>query len=102
MPIKVNRGETEEQFVERCIPIEIGYGKSAEVASGICYSIWENRNMKKTTASIVHSKIASIPLNPTKEELEAPCTKGYRQYGMKPGRGGKLVPDCRGPIPGVD
>ncbi len=45
MPINVKSGETESQFVERCIPIEIGYGKSADVAAGICYSIYQNRNM---------------------------------------------------------
>ena len=35
MPINVKSGESEQEFVERCIPIEIGYGKSADVASGI-------------------------------------------------------------------
>tara|TARA_R100001198_G_C5221423_1_gene203432 strand:+ start:1244 stop:1537 length:294 start_codon:yes stop_codon:yes gene_type:complete len=93
MPIKVKSGETEQDFVSRCIPIEIGYGKSIDVASGICYSIYQNRNMKKTTASIVHSKIAGIPLNPTKEELKAPCTQGYEQYGMKI-KNGRKVPNC--------
>ena len=33
MPINVKSGESEKEFVERCIPIEIGYGKSADVAS---------------------------------------------------------------------
>ena len=45
MPINVKSGESEQEFVERCIPIEIGYGKSADVAAGICYSIYQNRNM---------------------------------------------------------
>jgi len=92
MPIKVNRGETEEQFVERCIPIEIGYGKSADVAAGICYSIWENRNMKKTTASIVSQKLADIS---NKEELISPnpCQSGYIAIGLKP-KGGRMVPNC--------
>jgi hypothetical protein len=62
MPVKVKSGESEQEFVSRCIPIEIGYGKSSDVASGICYSIYQNRTMKRTTASIVHSKIADIPL----------------------------------------
>ena len=92
MPIKVNRGETEEQFVERCIPIEIGYGKSADVAAGICYSIWQNRNMKKTTASIVSQKLADIS---NKEELISPnpCQSGYIAIGLKP-KGGRMVPNC--------
>ena len=59
MPVPPPRaGETEEQFVQRCIPIEIGAGKSADVAAGICYSMYQNRNM--TTQQRVHQKIAQL------------------------------------------
>ena len=58
MPIKVKSGETEEQFVERCVPIEIGYGKDASVATAICYSIYQNRTM--STQQRVHQKIAKL------------------------------------------
>ena len=91
MPIKVKSGETEEQFVQRCVPIEIGYGKSAEVASGICYSIYQNRNMKKTTQQIVNQKIADLK----KEELITPnpCQSGYIAIGTKI-KDGREVPNC--------
>ena len=62
MPVKVNPSETEQQFIDRCIPIEIGYGKEIDVAQGICYSIWENRNMNKSNEQRVLSKINRINL----------------------------------------
>ena len=91
MPIKVKSGETEQEFVSRCIPIEIGYGKSADVASGICYSIYQNRNMKKTTQQIVNQKIADLK----KEELITPnpCQSGYIAIGTKI-KDGREVPNC--------
>ena len=59
MPVpKPRRGETEEQFISRCVPVEIGAGKELDVAQGICYSMWQNRNM--TTQQRVHQKIARL------------------------------------------
>ena len=89
MPISVKSGETEQEFVSRCIPIEIGYGKSADVASGICYSIYQNRNM--TTQQRVNQKIADLK----KEELITPnpCQSGYIAIGTKI-KDGREVPNC--------
>ncbi len=89
MPINVKSGESEQEFVERCIPIEIGYGKSADVASGICYSIYQNRNM--TTQQRVNQKIADLK----KEELITPnpCQSGYIAIGTKI-KDGREVPNC--------
>ena len=89
MPINVKSGESEKEFVERCIPIEIGYGKSADVAAGICYSIYQNRNM--TTQQRVNQKIADLK----KEELITPnpCQSGYIAIGTKI-KDGREVPNC--------
>ena len=89
MPINVKSGESEQEFVSRCIPIEIGYGKSADVASGICYSIYQNRNM--TTQQRVNKKIADLK----KEELITPnpCQSGYIAIGTKI-KDGREVPNC--------
>jgi hypothetical protein len=89
MPINVKSGESEQEFVSRCIPIEIGYGKSADVASGICYSIYQNRNM--TTQQRVNQKIADLK----KEELITPnpCQSGYIAIGTKI-KDGREVPNC--------
>ena len=88
MPIKVNPSETEQEFIDRCIPIEIGYGKEIDVAQGICYSMWENRNMNKSTTQRVLSKVNQINLlSPN------PCTEGYIAYGTKI-KNGREVPNC--------
>lgn len=89
MPINVKSGESEQEFVSRCIPIEIGAGKSADVAAGICYSIYQNRNM--TTQQRVNQKIADLK----KEELITPnpCQSGYIAIGTKI-KDGREVPNC--------
>lgn len=92
MPINIKPGETEEQFIGRCIGIEIGAGKDQDQATAICYSVWENRNMKKTTQQSVNAKINDIG---RKQELITPnpCQEGYVAIGLKP-KGGRLVPNC--------
>ena len=50
MPVdKPKAGETREEYLEYCIPVEIKSGKDQDQAVAICNSMWENRNMKKTT-----------------------------------------------------
>lgn len=36
-------GESEEEFIGRCVPILIGEGKEQEQAVAICYSYWEDK-----------------------------------------------------------
>jgi hypothetical protein len=46
MPIdKPKAGETEEEYLEYCIPEEIKAGKEPDVAAGICYSIYREEKM---------------------------------------------------------
>ena len=92
MPVKVKPGEKEQEFISRCIGIEKSFGKEDDVAAAICYSYWENRNMKKSTQSIVNQKLNDIS---RKEELiePNPCQEGYIAIGLKP-KGGRMVPNC--------
>ena len=46
MPIKRKSGESRNEFLERCIPIEIGNGKSQDQAVAICISIFEEKQLK--------------------------------------------------------
>lgn len=41
-------GETEQEFVSRCIPVVMAEGtaKDARQASAICYSMFDRRNKK--------------------------------------------------------
>jgi hypothetical protein len=46
MPISRKPGELKEDFIARCIPIEIGNGYSPDQASAICYTYWEEKQLK--------------------------------------------------------
>ena len=91
MPIKIKPNEKKDDFIQRCISEEMGYGKDESQAVGMCYSYWESRRM--STQQRVISAMNDIILNPTQEELKAPCTENYEQYGMKI-KNGRKVPNC--------
>ena len=99
MPVNVNKGESESEFISRCIGEEIGGGKEQDVAAAICYSYWDKENMKKVTdtTSKVMAKVAYDTkfrgINLMAEAGEDPCWDGYEQYGTKD-MDGREVPNC--------
>ena len=99
MPVNVNKGESESEFISRCIGEEIGAGYESEQAAAICYSYWDKENMKKVTdtTSKVMAKVAYDTkfrgINLMAEADEDPCWDGYEQYGTKD-MGGREVPNC--------
>ena len=44
--VEPNAGETEEEFIPRCISYMVGEGKDQDQAAAICYSKWENKDQK--------------------------------------------------------
>jgi len=42
--VEPNAGESEEDFIPRCIEYVVGEGKDQEQAAAICYSKWSSRN----------------------------------------------------------
>ena len=91
MPIpSPNRFKDKDSFIAKCMEVEISSGKDQEQAAGICYSVWENRNM--TTQQRVNQKIADLS---REQELITPnpCQDGYVAIGLKP-KGGRMVPNC--------
>ena len=94
MPIKIKPNERKDDFIQRCISEEMGYGRSESQSVGMCYSYWEeNRLSKMNSQGRYLNALKGISLNPTQEELKAPCTDGYEQYGMKI-KNGMKVPNC--------
>jgi len=105
MPVNPNKGETQDEFVSRCIAEEVSAGYASDQAAAICYSYWDKDKMSKIkdTQSKVMAKIAydtkykGIHLGqilPNGEyEFEEPCWPGYTQYGTKD-MGGREVPNC--------
>ena len=99
MPVNVNKGENENEFISRCISEEVGSGKEQDQAVAICYSYWDKENMKKATtmSSKVHARVAYDTkyrgINLMAEAGDDPCWDGYEQYGTKD-MGGREVPNC--------
>ena len=103
MPIKPKSNESRDQFISRCIEIEIEAGYSQEVAGAICYTKWREEKMKKSNQRVAAkiqniSKFKGINLNFAGEvNMEEPCWENYIQIGTKI-VDGREVPDCRGPV----
>jgi len=45
-------GETEDEFISRCIPVLIGEGKDGDQAAAICYSYWKDRFYDEQTEEV--------------------------------------------------
>jgi hypothetical protein len=95
MPIEINKGETEDQFVSRCIGEEVSSGKENDQAVAICYSKWREEH-KMSSQEMFISQMNQYRKRMTYwfAEGEDPCTAGYTQYGMKDGDDGRPVPNC--------
>jgi hypothetical protein len=97
MPVNVKKGESENDFISRCIGEEIGAGYEQSQAAAICYSYWDKENMSKITD--MSAKVMARVSYDTKyrginlKDAGDPCTAGYEQYGMKD-MDGREVPNC--------
>jgi hypothetical protein len=100
MPVNVNKGESENEFISRCISEEIGAGKEQDQAVAICYSYWDKENMSKikdTNAKVMakvayDTKFRGINLL-AEGGLEDSCWPGYEAIGTKD-MDGRQVPNC--------
>ncbi len=99
MPVNIKSGETEEQFISRCIGEEVSAGKEQDVAAAICYSYWRKDKMSKitNTSEKVMARVAfdtdfrGIKLQD--DGLEGACWEGYIAIGTKM-LDGREVPNC--------
>jgi len=97
MPVNVKSGESENDFISRCIGEEINNGYEQSQAAAICYSYWDKENMSKikdTSAKVMaavtyNTKFRGINL----KDANDPCWEGYEQYGTKD-MDGREVPNC--------
>ena len=106
MPVdKPKAGESRDNYLNYCIPIEVQSGKEVDVAAAICNSYYDKDKMSKIkdTSSKVMAKVAygakykGIHLGQIMPdgsyEFEDPCWDGYEQYGTKD-MDGREVPNC--------
>ena len=99
MPVEIKKGESENDFISRCIGEEIGAGYEQEQAAAICYSYWRKDKMSKITdtSAKVMAKVAYDTdfkgINLLADGLEDACWPGYEAIGTKD-LDGKTVPNC--------
>jgi len=104
MPVKPNAGETQEEFIGRCIGEEVSAGYEQTQAAAICYSKWDRRELSKQKFSDPQKRVAAklnfekkyegINLTALAEDgLEGACWEGYEAIGTKM-LDGREVPNC--------
>jgi hypothetical protein len=100
MPVDLPKaGETEEQYLEYCIPAEIKAGKAQDVAAAICISTYKKDKMSKIkdTSAKVMARVAYDTnfrgINLAEGGLEETCWPGYEAIGTKD-LDGREVPNC--------
>ena len=100
MPVdKPKAGESRDNYLNYCIPIEVEAGKETDQAAAICNSYYDKDKMSKvsdTTSKVMASVVYNSKykgINLFAEEGEDPCQSGYEQYGMKD-MDGRQVPNC--------
>jgi len=99
MPVEIKKGESENDFISRCIGEEVGAGYEQSQAAAICYSYWRKDKMSKITdtSAKVMAKVAYDTdfkgINLAADGLEDACWPGYEAIGTKD-LDGKTVPNC--------
>ena len=100
MPVDAPKaGESRDNYLNYCIPIEVEAGKEVEQAAAICNSYYDKDKMRKVSdtaskvmASVVYNtKYKGIKL--ADDGLEGACWDGYEAIGTKI-MDGKSVPNC--------
>jgi hypothetical protein len=63
--VEPKAGEDKNEFISRCISVEVGNGIEQEQAAAICYTKWDKKNFNfKTTDKQIISGAAMIPDKP--------------------------------------
>ncbi len=99
MPVNIKSGETEEQFISRCIGEEVSSGMESDQAAAVCYSYWRRDKMSKikdTSAKVMARVKFDADFKGIKladDGLEGACWEGYIAIGTKM-LDGREVPNC--------
>jgi len=104
--VEPRSGESEDEFIGRCIPVIMDEGKPQEQAIAMCYSMWE-QNMSVDTTSLPPyseqggtgpiSKLAAV------EDLKVGDAVSWKTADQNPrGRITEIVRDGSKKVPGAD
>lgn len=94
MPVNIKKGESEQDFIGRCISEEVSAGKPQDQSAAICYSYWRKGN-NMSAQELVNSKLRQDAWKGINllADLEDACWEGYEAIGTKE-LDGKTVPNC--------
>ena len=93
------KGESKQDYLNYCIPIEIQSGKEQDQATAICISYYDKDNLSKikdTPAKVMASVVYNTKfrgINLQAAGLEDACWPGYEAIGTKD-MDGREVPNC--------
>ena len=60
MPLpKPKQGESEQDFISRCIPVVMGEAEDNEQAAAICYSQWRAKSVNEELLTAIHTRNGS-------------------------------------------
>lgn len=91
--VEPNSGETEDEFVSRCIGIEVGNGMDQEQAIAVCYSKWDNAKLNELKQYTLSAEEAEILI---KEIL---LQESYRDYPEEASNNAKKALEWRDKYP---
>ena len=80
--VEPKSGESEDEFIGRCIPVLLDEGYPQEQAIAICYSYWEGKMESENCEECGEDFL-----------YENPCQEGWIAYGTKI-KNGRRVPNC--------
>lgn len=81
--IEPNPGESKDEFVSRCISIEVGNGYEQEQAAAICYAKWEGKQeMRVAFSADTEKRIISGPLMVADLPIYRKDRDGKEYYGV--------------------
>lgn len=89
MPIQIKPGENKQEYISRCIGVEVEAGYEQSQAAAICYAYYDKDKMSKITDT--PSKVMAAVAYNTKfrginlmaKQGDDPCWDGYEMIGMK-------------------
>jgi len=86
------KGESEQDFVSRCVPIVMGEGADQEAALGKCYGIFRNANKALGTVDTMADAQKFNDSEAGKAEKDHAGERELKPGDGQPGSGTKIVP----------
>ena len=73
-----NVGETQDEFISRCVPVVLSEGKTEDQALGQCYGMWENREFGATDVTFDWDGTLNTPRG--ERALKQEISRGNRPH----------------------